>query len=153
MREIRIPLRRREHYKVWEGGQTKATTCNIAENKRNVLSHNICSTNIFDREQTSCNMIQQRATWYNNTQQGGQTVQTFSSREMLHVVAWKVGIVWLGLKYHLNKSSRLSERVSHCKGCEGLGKIAWGTREKFKGGSEDFHSRGRREVLIYFKLS
>ena len=81
-----------------EGGQTKATTCNIAENKRNILSHNICSTNIFDREQTSCNMIQQHATWYNNTQQGGQTVQTFSSQQMLHVVAWKVGIVWPGLK-------------------------------------------------------
>ena len=27
------------------------------------------------------------ATWYNNTQQGGQTVQTFSSQQMLHVVA------------------------------------------------------------------
>ena len=83
----------------------KATTCNIAENKRNVLSHNICSTNIFDREQTSCNMIQQHATWYNNTQQGGQTVQTFSWQQMLHVVAWKVGIVWPGLKeVHFKKT-------------------------------------------------
>ena len=55
-------LRRREHNKVWEGSQTKATTCNITENKRNVLLHNICSANIFDREQTSCNIIQQHTT-------------------------------------------------------------------------------------------
>ena len=96
LREIRIPLRRRHHNKVWEGGQTKATACNITENKRNVLSHNICSTNIFDREQTSCNMIQQHTIWYNNMQQGGQTVQRFSSQQMLYVVVWKVGIVWPG---------------------------------------------------------
>ena len=53
---------------LWEGGQTKATTCNIAENEGNVLSHNICCSNIFDREQTSCNMIQQHTTrWSNGT--------------------------------------------------------------------------------------
>ena len=73
--EFRIPPRKREHNKVWEGGKTKATTCNIAENKRNVLSHNIFCTNIFDREQTSCSMIQQHTAWYNSIQQGGQMVQ------------------------------------------------------------------------------
>ena len=62
-------------------------------NKRNVLLHNICRCNIFDPDQTSFNNIQRAATCLDIYKQGGQTITTFSTRQMLHVVLRKVELV------------------------------------------------------------
>ena len=47
------------------GGQTSTTSYNIPENKRNVVSCNICLVKKFDRDQTSYNNIQHDTTRYN----------------------------------------------------------------------------------------
>ena len=47
-----------------KSSQTRRTTNNIAENKRNILSYKICQ-NIFDPEQISHNKRQQHTTCLN----------------------------------------------------------------------------------------
>ena len=59
-----------EYNKVAWGGQTSTTSYNIAENKRNVVSYNICLVK-------SLTAIKLHTTRYNTIQQGGQTSATF----------------------------------------------------------------------------
>ena len=48
------------------GGQTSTTSYNIPENKRNVVSYNICLVKKFDPDQTSYNKIQHDTTGWPN---------------------------------------------------------------------------------------
>ena len=56
---------RTEYNKVAWGAQTSTTSCNILQNKRNVVSYNICLVKKFDSDQTSCNKTQHDTTRYN----------------------------------------------------------------------------------------
>ena len=53
----------------------------------------ICRNNIFDPDQSSFDKIQHIATCLNMYEQGDQMITTFSTRQMLHVVLRKVGLV------------------------------------------------------------
>ena len=76
----------------------KQKKCSIAQHL--FYKHFWSRANFMQHDTTTSNMIQQHTTRWSN-------VQTFSSQQMLHVVAWKVGIVWLGL-------DRMESEVQHC---------------------------------------
>ena len=83
---------RTEYNKVAWGGQTSTTSYNILENKRNVVSYNICLVKKFDSNQTLCNKIQHDTTRYNKV---AKRVQHFIEHqscmmlyEMLYAFDW-----------------------------------------------------------------
>ena len=57
---------RTEYNKVAWGGQTSTTLYNILQNKRNVVSYNICLVKKFDSDQTLYNKIQHYTTRWPN---------------------------------------------------------------------------------------
>ena len=80
-----------EYNKVALGGQTSTTSYNIPENKRNVVSYNICSVKKFNRDQTSYNKIQHDETRYNNVAKRVQHFIQHRSCMMLYEMLYSFG--------------------------------------------------------------
>ena len=82
---------RTECNKVAWGGQTSTTSYNILQNKRNVVSLNICLVKKFDSDQTSYNKIQHDTTRYNKVAKRVQHFIQHQSCMMLYEMLYSFG--------------------------------------------------------------
>ena len=82
---------RTEYNKVAWGGQTSTTSYNILQNKRNVVSYNICLVKKFASDQTSYNKIQRDTTRYNKVAKRVQHFIQHQSCMMLYEMLYSFG--------------------------------------------------------------
>ena len=82
---------RTEYNKVAWGSQTSSTSYNILQNKRNVVSYNICLVKTFDSDQTSYNKIQHDTTRYNKVAKRVQHFIQHQSCMMLYEMLYSFG--------------------------------------------------------------